>query len=188
MSGRRASFPPAEIAPPRPLGALRFEVPVEGGGRVKVALYDHARPALVRPLAAALHDSLRAPGVVCTPTKVRTHVDQLRWFLEFLDATGEMVGTVAAIEPELFDRYETWLKRHTYAGAIYRRHLLARPILLLRRMEELEPGILAPTLLPRLTYLSLEPYKNSRPRDRRAQPAGGAQAGRRSWPPDRVGG
>ncbi|RUV32467.1 hypothetical protein [Mesorhizobium sp. M5C.F.Ca.IN.020.32.2.1] len=51
------------------------------------------------------------------------------------------------------------------AGAIFRRHLLSRPILLLRRMEEQKPGSLPPALLPRLTYLSLEPYKNSRPRD-----------------------
>ncbi|NMK73355.1 hypothetical protein, partial [Staphylococcus capitis] len=72
---------------------------------------------------------------------------------------------VEAIEPALLDRYEVWLKQHTYAGAIYRRHLLARPIALLRRIEESKPGTLPPALLPRLTYLSLDPYKNSRPRD-----------------------
>src|SRR5207248_1017085 len=89
----------------------------------------------------------------------------LRRFLHFLDAAGETVDTVAMIEPTLFDRYEAWLKRNTYAGAIFRRHLLSRPILLLRQMEELEPGSLPSALLPRLTYLSLDPYKNSRPRD-----------------------
>ncbi|HWL19139.1 MAG TPA: hypothetical protein VNS33_05685 [Bradyrhizobium sp.] len=165
MSGRRASFPPPETAPPRPLGAVRFEVPVENGERISVVLDDRSRPRLVRAFAASLHDSLTAPGVVCTPTKIRTHVDQLRRFFHFLDAAGETIDTISAIEPGLFDRYETWLKRHTVAGAIFRRHLLSRPILLLRRMEELEPGVLPSTLLPRLTYLSLEPYKNSRPRD-----------------------
>jgi hypothetical protein len=165
MSGRRASFPPPETAPPRPLGAVRFEVPVENGARISVVLDDRSRPRLVRAFAASLHDSLTAPGVVCTPTKIRTHVDQLRRFFHFLDAAGETVNAISAIEPALFDRYETWLKRHTVAGAIFRRHLLSRPILLLRRMEELEPGVLPPALLPRLTYLSLEPYKNSRPRD-----------------------
>src|SRR6266446_4779603 len=50
-------------------------------------------------------------------------------------------------------------------GAIYRRHLLARPIALLRRIEELKPGTLLPELMSRLAYLSLDPYKNSRPRD-----------------------
>lgn len=165
MSGRQASFPPAETAVARPLGALRFEIPVEGGARVTVTLSDSLRPRLARAFGAALRDSLTAPGVVCTPVKVRRHVDELRRFLRFLDAAGEVVETVAEIEPALFDRYEAWPKRNTYAGAISRRHLLARPILLLRRMEELEPGSLPPSLLPRLAYLSLDPYKNSRPRD-----------------------
>jgi hypothetical protein len=119
----------------------------------------------VRALGSALHDSLIAPGVVCTPAKVGTHVDQLRRFLHFLDDAGEAVDRVEAVEPALLDRYEIWLKRHTYAGAIYRRHLLARPIALLRRIEELKPGTLLPALMSRLTYLSLDPYKNSRPRD-----------------------
>lgn len=165
MSGRRASFPPPETAPPRPLGSLRFEVPVEDGKCVNVAFDDWSRPRLVRAFTAALHDSITAPGVVCTPTKVRTHAEQLRRFFHFLDATNEPVDTIAALEPGLFDRYDAWLKRHTMAGAISRRHLLSRPILLLRRMEEQKPGSLPPALLPRLTYLSLEPYKNSRPRD-----------------------
>jgi hypothetical protein len=165
MSGRRASFPPAEIAAPRPLGALRFEIPVEGGKHVVVTLNDASRPQLMRALGSALHDSLTAPGVVCTPTKVRTHVDQLRRFLHFLDDASEAADSVEAIAPALLDRYEVWLKRHTYAGSIYRRHLLARPVALLRRIEELKPGTLLPALLPRLTYLSLDPYKNSRPRD-----------------------
>ncbi len=165
MSGRRASFPPVETAAPRPLGRLRFEIPVEGGKHVVVTLNDASPSRLARALGSALHDSLTAPGVVCTPTKVRTHVDQLRRFLHFLDDAGEAVDRVEAIEPALLDRYEVWLKRHTYAGAIYRRHLLARPIALLRRIEELKPGTLLPELLSRLTYLSLDPYKNSRPRD-----------------------
>lgn len=165
MSGRPASFPPAETAIARPLGALRFEIPVESGERITVALSDSSRPRLARVFGAALRDSLTAPGVVCTPTKVRVHVDQLRRFLHFLDAADEAVDTVAMIEPALFDRYEVWLKRNTYAGAIHRRHLLSRPILLLRRIEEQEPGTLPSALLPRLTYLSLDPYKNSRPRD-----------------------
>jgi hypothetical protein len=165
VSGRRASFPPAETAMPRPLGALRFEIPVESGERVTVTLSDSSRPRLARAFGAALRDSLTAPGVVCTPAKVRTHVDELRRFLHFLDAAGEAVDTVAMIEPTLLDRYEAWLKRNTYAGAIFRRHLLSRPILLLRWMEELEPGSLPSALLPRLAYLSLDPYKNSRSRD-----------------------
>ena len=136
MSGRRAHFPPAETAAPRPHGSLYFEIPVEGGKHVVVTLNDASRSRLVRALGLALHDSLTAPGVVCTPTKVRTHVDQLRRFLHFLDEAGEAVDRVEAIEPALLDRYEVWLKRHTYAGAIYRRHLLARPIALLRRIEE----------------------------------------------------
>lgn len=165
MTGRRASFPPVETAAPRPLGAVRFEIPVEGGKHVVATLDDASRSRLVRALGSALRDSLTAPGVVCTPTKVRTHVDQLRRFLHFLDEAGEAVDRVEAIEPPLLDRYEVWLKRHTYAGAIYRRHLLARPIALLRLIEEVKPGTLLPALLPRLTYLSLDPYKNSRPRD-----------------------
>ena len=132
---------------------------------VVVTLNDASRSRLVRALGLALHDSLTAPGVVCTPAKVRTHVDQLRRFLHFLDGAGEAVDRVESIEPALLDRYEVWLKRHTYAGAIYRRHLLARPIALLRRIEELKPGTLLPALMSRLTYLSLDPYKNSRPRD-----------------------
>ncbi|SRR6266446_1940318 len=59
-------------------------------------------------------------------------------------------------------------------GAIYRRHLLARPIALLRRIEELKPGTLLPELMSRLAYLSLDPYKNSRPRD--AYSGGDAEA------------
>lgn len=165
MSGRRANFPPPETAPARPLGLLRFDVPIENGESVTVVFDDGSRPRLVRAFTAALHDSLTAPGVVCTPTKVRTHVEQLRRFFHFLDATNEPIDTIAALGPGLFDRYEAWLKRHTMAGAIFRRHLLSRPILLLRRMEEQKPGSLPPALLPRLTYLSLEPYKNSRPRD-----------------------
>lgn len=165
MTGRRASFPPVETTTPRPLGTVRFEIPVEDGKHVVVTLNDASRCRLVRALGSALRDSLTAPGVVCTPTKVRTHVDQLRRFLYFLDDAGEAVDRVEAIEPALLDRYEVWLKRHTYAGAIYRRHLLARPIALLRRIEELKPGTLLPALLTRLTYLSLDPYKNSRPRD-----------------------
>jgi hypothetical protein len=165
VTGRRASFAPVETAAPRPLGTVRFEIPVEDGKHVVVTLNDASRSRLVRALGAALRDSLTAPGVVCTPTKVRTHVDQLRRFLYFLDDADEAVDQVEAIEPALLDRYEVWLKRHTYAGAIYRRHLLARPTALLRRIEELKPGTLLPTLLPRLTYLSLDPYKNSRPRD-----------------------
>jgi hypothetical protein len=54
MSGRRASFPPAEIAAPRPLGALRFEIPVEGGKHVVVTLNDASRPQLMRALGSAL--------------------------------------------------------------------------------------------------------------------------------------
>lgn len=165
MTGRRASFPPVEAATPRPLGTVRFEIPIEDGKHVVVTLNDASRSRLIRALGSALRDSLTAPGVVCTPAKVRTHVDQLRRFLCFLDDTGEAVDRVEAIEPALLDRYEIWLKRHTYAGAIYRRHLLARPITLLRRIEESKPGTLPPALLPRLTYLSLDPYKNSRPRD-----------------------
>ena len=165
MRGRRARFPPVEKAAPRPLGTLRFGIPVQGGKHVVVTLNDASRSRLVRALGSALHDSLTAPGVVCTPTKVRTHVDQLRRFLQFLDDAGESVDRVEAIKPALLDRYEVWLKQHTYAGAIYRRHLLARPIALLRRIEELKPGTLLPGLLSRLTYLSLDPYKNSRPRD-----------------------
>jgi hypothetical protein len=99
MSGRRASFPPAEIAAPRPLGALRFEIPVEGGKHVVVTLNDASRPQLMRALGSALHDSLTAPGVVCTPTKVRTHVDQLRRFLHFLDDASEAADSVEAIAP-----------------------------------------------------------------------------------------
>lgn len=165
MRGRRASFPPAEIASPRPVGMLRFEIPVERGGNVAVTFDDAARPRLVRALGQALHDSLTAPGVVCTPTKVRTQIDQLRRFLKFLDDAGEAADRAGVIEPALLDRYEVWLKRNTHAGAIYRRHLLARPIMLLRLIEETTPGTLLPALLPRLTYLSLDPYKNSRPRD-----------------------
>jgi hypothetical protein len=165
MTGRRATFPEPQTAPPRPFAALRFEVPVEDGGHVTVTLPDYSRPQLARAFGAALRDSLTAPGVVCTPAKVRSQTDQLRRFLTFIDTTGEAVDRVESIEPGLFDRYETWLKRHTHAGAIFRRHLLARPILLLRRMEEETPGTLAPELLTRLTYLSLEPYRNSRPRD-----------------------
>ncbi len=165
MSGRRASFPPPASAPPRSPESLRFEVPVQNGKNANIAFDDRSRPQLVRAFTAALHDSLTAPGVVCTPTKVRTHAEQLRRFFQFLDATNESVDTIAALEPRLFDRYEAWLKRHTMAGAIYRRHLLSRPILLLRRMEEQKPGSLPPVLLPRLAYLSLEPCKNSRPRD-----------------------
>lgn len=165
MTGRRASFPPVETATPRPLGTARFEIPVEDGKHVVITLNDASRSRLVRALGSALCDSLTAPGVVCTPTKVRTHVDQLRRFLYFLENAGEAVDRVEAIEPALLDRYEIWLKRHTYAGAIYRRHLLARPVALLRRIEESKPGTLLPALLPRLTYLSLDPYKNSRPRD-----------------------
>ena len=140
MRGRRARFPPVEKAAPRPLGTLRFGIPVQGGKHVVVTLNDASRSRLVRALGSALHDSLTAPGVVCTPTKVRTHVDQLRRFLQFLDDAGESVDRVEAIKPALLDRYEVWLKQHTYAGAIYRRHLLARPIALLRRIEELKPG------------------------------------------------
>jgi hypothetical protein len=115
----------------------------------------------VHALGSALHDSLTAPGVVCTPTKVRTHVDQLRRFLHFLDDAGEAVDRVEAIDPALLDSYEVWLKRHTNAGAIYRRHLLARPIALLRRIEELKPGTLLPELMSRLAYLSLDPYRTA---------------------------
>ncbi|MGV1954162.1 hypothetical protein ACQZ5G_11380 [Agrobacterium sp. 22-214-1] len=165
MKGRRATFPEPQTAPPRPFGALRFDIPVEDGGHVTVTLRDYSRPKLARAFGSALYDSLTAPGVVCTPAKVRSQTDQLRRFLTFIDSTGETADAIEAIEPGLFDRYETWLKRHTHAGAIHRRHLLARPILLLRRMEEETPGTLAPALLTRLTYLSLEPYKNSRPRD-----------------------
>ena len=86
MSGKRASFPPAETAVARPLGALRFEIPVESGERVTVTLSDSSQPQLVRAFGAALRDSLMAPGVVCTPAKVRRHVDELRRFLHFLDA------------------------------------------------------------------------------------------------------
>jgi hypothetical protein len=92
----------------RPLGPLRFEIPVESGERVTVTLSDSSRPRLARAFGAALHDSLTAPGVVCTPAKVRRHVDELRRFLHFLDAVGEAVDTVAMIEPTLFDRYEAW--------------------------------------------------------------------------------
>ncbi|MCR5857373.1 hypothetical protein [Mesorhizobium sp. J428] len=165
MRGRRATFPEPQTAPPRPFGALRFDVPVEDGGHVTVALPDYSRPRLVRAFGTALRDNLTAPGVVCTPTKVRTQAEQLRRFFMFIDNTEETVDAVSAIDPGLLDRYEAWLKRHTHAGAISRRHLLARPILLLRRMEEEKPGTLASGLLIRLTYLSLEPYKNSRPRD-----------------------
>jgi len=165
MKGRRATFPEPKTAPPRPFGALRFDVPLEDGGHVTVTLSDYSRPKLARAFGKALHASLTAPGVVCTPTKVRTQTDQLRRFLTFIDSTGETVDAVEAIDPGLFDRYEAWLKRHTHAGAIHRRHLLARPILLLRRMEEETSGTLALALLTRLTYLSLEPYRNSRPRD-----------------------
>lgn len=110
MSGRRARFPPAETAMARPLGALRFEIPVEGGEHVTITLSDASRPRLARAFGAALRDSLTAPGVVCTPAKVRRHVDELRRFLHFLDAAGEAVDTIAMIEPTLFDRYEAWLK------------------------------------------------------------------------------
>lgn len=165
MKGRRATFPEPKTAPSRPFGALRFDVPLEDGGHVTVALADYSRPRLARAFGTALHASLTAPGIVCTPTKVRAQTEQFRRFLPFIDSTGEAIDAVEAIEPGLFDRYEAWLKRHTHAGAILRRHLLSRPILLLRRMEEEKPGTLAPVLLTRLTYLSLEPYKNSRPRD-----------------------
>lgn len=165
MRGRRATFPEPQTAQPRPFAALRFDVPLEDGSHVIVAFPDYSRPRLVRTFGAALRDSLTAPGVVCTRTKVRTQADQLRRFLVFIDNTGETVDSVGAIDAGLLDRYEAWLKRHTHAGAIFRRHLMARPILLLRRMEEEKPGALSPELLTRLTYLSLEPYKNSRPRD-----------------------
>jgi hypothetical protein len=163
--GKRATFPAVETASPRPIGALRFKIPVEGGTSVTVTFDDANRPRLVRTLGRALYDHLTAPGIACTPTKVRTHVEQVRRFLHFLGDAGEAVDSVAAIEPALLDRYEVWLKRNTHAGAIFRRHLLSRPIILLRLIEETTPGSLLPTLLPRLTYLSLDPYKNSRPRD-----------------------
>ena len=59
---------------------------------------DAARPRLVRALGQALHDSLTAPGVVCTPTKVRTQIDQLRRFLKFLDDAGEAADRAGVIE------------------------------------------------------------------------------------------
>lgn len=165
--GRRAGFPeaPADASGESDtLAALRFSVPLPDGEAVGVNMTAWSRPRLTRSFAAAFRDDLTAPGTICTKPMVKRRLNELRRFWHFLDDTGETVETLEAVTPELIDRYEAWLARHG-GRSIYQRQLLARPIALLRLIDEREPERLSPALIERLSYLSLRPYEPSQPRD-----------------------
>jgi hypothetical protein len=167
--GRPAGFPEPETGgADEPDSALRFTVALaEGSSRPSKAidLSWWSRPLLASAFGAALRDDLMSPDTYCTGLAVMVRLAELRRFWRFLDDTGEPITTVEEVGPDLIDRYEGWLVRTGSGGPIHRRHLLARPIALLRRIEQERPGRLRSDLLDRLGYLSLEPYVPSVPRD-----------------------
>jgi len=167
--GRPTVFPKPEAGgADAPDSALRFTVPLaEGSSRPSQAVDMSwwSRPLLAGAFGAALRNDLSSPDTYCTSVAVTIRLAELRRFWRFLDDTGEQVAIVEDVGPDLIDRYEAWLVATGGGGPIHRRHLLARPIALLRRIEEDHPGRLRPDLLDRLTYLSLEPLVRSVPRD-----------------------
>lgn len=166
--GHAAAFPAFDpTAAADAIDPLRFDVPLTVGRRTRstVNLTRLSRPRLARAFAGALRDDLIAPGTACSVRTVAHRVRELLRFWQFLDETGELVETVEEIGPDLIDRYERWLAHTKCGGDINRRHYLARPIALLRRIEEHRPGTLRHQTVDRLAYLSLEPWVRSIPRD-----------------------
>jgi hypothetical protein len=150
------------------IGTLRFVVPLAGEfaeRAVTVDLSQWSRPKLARAFAKALRDDLLAPGTLATMPMVRTRLAELNRFWRFLDESAEACDGIEAVSADLLDRYEVWLRDNVGGGDLNRRHLLARPIALLRLIELDKPGTLQPATVERLGYLSLAPFERSVPRD-----------------------
>jgi hypothetical protein len=168
--GRRVVFAEVEAqhAQTSPIGTRRFSVPLLEHGEpitITVDLSSWSREPLARAFAIALREDLMSPRTVCTRSLIGTRVRELRRFWRFLDVTRVPLRDVASITAPLLDEYEQWLEQHQRGGSIHRRHLLARPLSLLRIMEERRAGTLNPTTVERLAYVSLAPYGRSVPRD-----------------------
>jgi hypothetical protein len=149
-------------------GPLRFVVPLMGEFEqetMTVDLTGWSRPVLARAFAIAMRDDLLAPGTMCTKEMVRSRIRELYRFWTFLDQTDDPVAAIEEVAPALIDRYEAWLSEAVGGGDIHRRHLLARPIALLRFIELNKPGTLLPQTVERLGYLTHLPCAPSLPRD-----------------------
>src|SRR5258708_37859055 len=170
--GRRATFP--DVHAQRAAADLarivqasdprRFRVRVDGGGESATDLSLRPHPGFSAAHAPLLRELIRHMGLAPVRRTVYCKVLDLRRFWRFLDASGDMIGSLDDLTADLINRYEDWLEQNTSSQASLRR--LIRPVIpLLRLAVEQTPERFPQSLVNRLNWLGRGEFASSHPRD-----------------------
>jgi hypothetical protein len=149
---------------PDSISGLRFNIDARHGGSVLIDLRDLKPRSLAIAFAGALRREASVSGTIGAASTVRQHAHIYRRFFAYLGEAAPRIRGPADLRASHIDGFEAALEA-AGANAIYRHIILAKPIIALRSIAALDPGLLDSGLRDRLTYTSAAPMGRSRPRD-----------------------